>query len=310
MGVVGRYLGKRAAERTSKEFQQEYWNWATQYFRLKVDGGMVPPEALLDAHFTAYTRTWNVLTTRGAVPKPWQAPHAFDSAAGMEAFAALAVWSQVDPDAVSAALDKQERNGGASWESIRAHDFIPTTAGLAGPPVEPPPRIPDSEATRVGTEQRQRATGLFWGGAAVFVAAALSAMAATDGGVIWTGGLLVGALLIWKSIGAYQRSTALGIPGLHVGGWVTVAFTAVVCLAVGGTAGVRYLEAEEVASQVNDVGSCWKVDGEMVELTGCSGDVDFVATDEVKDPKECPMSTESYVNGRRGHYLCLGSPVP
>jgi len=171
-------------------------------------------------------------------------------------------------------------------------------------------RLPDSEETRVGTEQRQRATGLFWGGAAVFVAAALSAIAATDGGLIWTGGLLVGALLIWKSAGAYQRSTALGIPGLHVGGWATVALAAVVCLAVGGTAGVRYLEAEEVASQVNDVGSCWKVDGEMVELTGCSGDVDFVATDEVRDPEQCPMSTESYVDGRRGHYLCLGAPAP
>jgi len=40
VGVVGRYLGRRVAERQYKEFQQEYWNWATQYFRIKVDGGI------------------------------------------------------------------------------------------------------------------------------------------------------------------------------------------------------------------------------------------------------------------------------
>lgn len=123
MGFVGRFLGKRVAERKIKEFEQQYWSWATQYFRIKVDGGMAPADALLEAHFTAYTRTWNlvepVLARRG------QAPHAYDSTAGMDAFAALAVWSQVDPDDVSAALDKQERCGGISWESIRAREFRP-----------------------------------------------------------------------------------------------------------------------------------------------------------------------------------------
>ena len=199
-----------------------------------------------------------------------------------------------------------------NWPTL-PRGWVPQPGWLPDPAWgNPPPGwplwLPDSEETRVGTELRQRATGLFLGGAAIFVAAALSAIAATDGGLIWTGGLLVGALLLWKGIAAYQRSTDLGIPGLNPGGWATVALIAVICLAVGGTAGVRFLDAQEVASQVNDVGSCWKVDGAMVELTGCSGDVDFVATDEVKDPEACPLTTDNYVKGRRGHYLCLGLP--
>ncbi len=136
MGMVGRYLTRRDeanrrrnAEKGRTEFEQEYWNWATQYFRLKIDGGMAPADAVVEAHFSAYTRTWNAMASRGAVPRPWRAPHAYDSSEGMEAFRALATWSGVDPDDVVAALNKHGRWGGMSWELIRERELMPSMSG-------------------------------------------------------------------------------------------------------------------------------------------------------------------------------------
>ena len=149
-------------------------------------------------------------------------------------------------------------------------------------------------------------------GVILVLVGAVTAMAASgEGGVIWTGGLLVGGTLLIKSLAAYRRSRSLAMPGLSPEGWVGVMVGLAACLMVGGAAGVQFLEAQEVASEVDDVGSCWRNEGgDELLAVSCSGDgADYVAEKEVPDPADCPSTSVIYVEGRPGHYLCLAPGV-
>jgi hypothetical protein len=159
-------------------------------------------------------------------------------------------------------------------------------------------------------QARRRAVVLFWSGLGLFLLGAVTAIAASDGGVIWTGGLVVGGLMVVRAAMSYLQSTSLGLPHAGFGTWLGVGTGLLVCAGVGLGALASYFEAEEIHGgftvDTNAVGSCWREGGDQMALVDCSSsEVSHTAVSEVASPDACPVASEIYLDGRPGFYLCL-----
>lgn len=147
---------------------------------------------------------------------------------------------------------------------------------------------------------------MFLIGVGVFLAGAISTIVASGsgGGVIWYGGMIFGALLLFRSFMAYRASRSAGAAALGTQGKAVAAVGLVACLGVGGFAVSSWAEAESLTPTT---GSCWKLDGEEVALVPCSRAHDFKAVAVVKEEAQCPASMVGWVEGDGSDLVCLAN---
>lgn len=145
-------------------------------------------------------------------------------------------------------------------------------------------------------------------GTAVAVAAGVTTLlAAKNGGTIWTGGFLFGALLWFR---AARSTLALRRAGSkpNRAAVTLVAITATPTLVLAGiaVADLVHMHQERPTSSDpdrNSIGSCWSVHGsEQVLHVACSADdATLIASSKVTDPALC---SAGYLP-RTGYYLCV-----
>ena len=144
---------------------------------------------------------------------------------------------------------------------------------------------------------RRKALAWFAGGVATFALGALSAIAASNsdtGGVIWTGGMLFGAVMFWRSLRLYRAVRPAGVATTWRGRAV-VTVGAAACLALG----IGALNATAAPAQVppaTDIGSCWKdTAGGHLSPVPCQSEHNYRMTSVVSDSTLCPQVSRSYV---------------
>lgn len=181
---------------------------------------------------------------------------------------------------------------------------------------------PQADLTQTGTAQPQpdqnrheelrgvlRAAGIqFLAAVGIAVVAAVIAKAATDGGIVWTGGFLFAGLLLFRSLQTYLAAHKAGAR-LNAQTWIAVGIAAAIGVAAVGYSVTALVKADAAQPGAADPGpdqvnSCWhlKDDEHLYQVKCSSGEAQFKATTEVTDPQEC---ADGYVEGRTGYYLCL-----
>src|SRR5262249_19157769 len=137
----------------------------------------------------------------------------------------------------------------------------------------------------------------FWIACGVFAAGAATAIAASEqGGTIWTGGMLVGALLWWRCMRGYLALRQVA-PGIISSGALLAAAGAVVgCLALGGIAAAALLEAQSTQTDLPAAtGSCWRqATSDKLEQVSCAVSHQYEATLEVDNGSLCPPESAGY----------------
>ena len=237
---------------------------------------------------------------------------------GPTRFTCACRWSVAASEAAYPALEMKnhlvEAHGVADpdlssiWES-----WVTATADIPAPHREttlestlPPSRstaayedlAPDPLAVvMVVCRARRKALAWFAIGVATFALGSLSAIAASNsdtGGVIWTGGMLVGAIMFWRSFQLYRAVRPVGVPTTW-GGRAVVATGAAACLALG----IGALNATGTPAPVppaTDAGSCWTdTGGGHVSAVPCESEHDYRVTSVVSDSSLCPQGSQSYV---------------
>ncbi len=141
---------------------------------------------------------------------------------------------------------------------------------------------------------------------------------AGQGGIIWTGGFIVAALLLWRAGRMYFFARGFGIR-LRGGALALVLVSLPVTLLAAGGAGLSLLDAESGSVGASssssgsssfhipgptEPGSCWHEEGggQVGSVSCASNTADWYAYQEVEDPASCE---EMYIGGRQGYYLCL-----
>lgn len=148
----------------------------------------------------------------------------------------------------------------------------------------------------------------FWLAIGAVALGSLTTLQASDaGGLIWTGGFLVGGALLWRALEAYRRSLSLGASPMNWRGWTAVVSGALLAAGAAFGAGLAYLDYQEVVVDIDAVGSCWaNRPGEWLEAVSCEGtEADLIAVAEAADPDACPLESDVFVDGRPGYVLCL-----
>lgn len=144
---------------------------------------------------------------------------------------------------------------------------------------------------------RRKALVWFASGIATFALGAVSAISASNsdtGGVIWTGGMLFGAVMFWRSLRLYRAVRPAGVPTTW-GGRAVVAVGAAACLALGIGA-LNATGAPAPVPPATDAGSCWKdTGGGQVNPVPCQSEHDYRVTSVVSDSSLCPQGSQSYV---------------
>ncbi len=158
----------------------------------------------------------------------------------------------------------------------------------------------------VAAGHRAQAVKTFWIGAGVFLAGAITTIVASGsgGGFIWYGGMIFGAILLFRAFMTYRASLSAGGAALGARGKGVAVAGLVACLAVGGLAIGKWAESESLTPTT---GSCWKLDGDDAVLIGCSNAHDFRAVGVVKDEAQCPETTVGYVQGDGTDLVCLAA---
>jgi hypothetical protein len=169
---------------------------------------------------------------------------------------------------------------------------------------EPPPGwqlwLPDEEVTGGGWPPVE-----VWIGFAVFLAGAVSLIVSSgaNGGFIWTGGLIVGVVMVVRGLlrqRAASGTTRAPLAGVAKG---AVAVAAVVAIGVGGYAATRFVEAESLTATA---GSCWNEDDGQALLVPCGGAHQFKAVSEVATDADCPATTIASIDSdHAGRVLCI-----
>lgn len=161
-----------------------------------------------------------------------------------------------------------------------------------------------AEEAALAAAHRAQAVKTFWIGVGVFVAGAISTIVASgsSGGIIWYGGMIFGAILLFRAVTAYRASRSAGGAALGAQGKGLAVAGVVACLVVGGVAVSMWAESESLEPTA---GSCWKVDGEQAVLIGCSHAHDFRAVQVVKDEAQCPQTAVGWVEGDGTDLVCL-----
>jgi len=179
---------------------------------------------------------------------------------------------------------------------------------------EPPPGwqlwvdddAPVAGETTEGVRHHKQAVGTFWFGVLLFLGGAISTYIASgkNGGIIWYGGMIFGAILLFRAFAAYRSSRKEGAPALGVLGKVVAVVGIVACLGTGITAVSALIGAETVA---DGVGSCWTVDDEDVAVpVSCDDEHQFKAVSEAPAAEQCPEESASYLEGEDGeNVLCI-----
>ncbi|WP_029290362.1 hypothetical protein [Cellulomonas sp. HZM] len=152
---------------------------------------------------------------------------------------------------------------------------------------------------------RKHAVRSFLIGVAVFLGGAISTIVASgkNGGIIWWGGMLFGVVLFVRAFTSYRDYRKAGGERLAPPLTAVAALGLVGCLAVGGFAVTKLVEAESLSPTA---GSCWDgADGDQLALVPCSSGHDFKATQVVKDENDCPADAVAWVEGDGSDRLCL-----
>lgn len=181
---------------------------------------------------------------------------------------------------------------------------VPPTYGYAGAETAAPATASPAE----DAAKARRGTVLtFWAGVAVLIIGGGSALLASNrGGVVWTGGLIFGAILLVRSLASYRASRAAGAAALGTAGWVVtgVALAASAGIGLAGLASFIGAKASE-PTEAETTGSCWHVEDESSMLqVACDSDHEFIAISEVGDVQECSLEATAYVE-LDSTYLCL-----
>ncbi|MGN8244510.1 hypothetical protein ACTHAM_001413 [Cellulomonas soli] len=175
--------------------------------------------------------------------------------------------------------------------------------GYAGAEIAPPAVAPGDE----GAKALRGAVLTFWAGVAVLVLGGGSALLASNrGGVVWTGGLIFGVILLVRSFAAYKAARGAGAPALGRPGWGLAAVGLVAAVGVGLAGAGQFLDAKmSEPTEAEGTGSCWEVvDNSTMQQVACDSDHEFLAVGEVTDPDECSMDATAYVE-LDDSYLCL-----
>lgn len=162
----------------------------------------------------------------------------------------------------------------------------------------------EAAALEARAGHRKQAVRSFWLGVGVFVAGAVTTIVASGsgGGFVWYGGMIFGALLLFRSVTAYRASRGEGAPPLGAPGKAVAVAGLVGCLAVGGLAIGKWAEAESLTPSAT---SCWKSDGEEVVLVGCSNAHEYKGVGLVQDETDCPATAIGWVEGDGTDLVCL-----
>jgi hypothetical protein len=152
---------------------------------------------------------------------------------------------------------------------------------------------------------RRGAAQTFWIGLGVVLLGAGSlvvALARRSGGVVWTGGIVFGAIIIFRAITGYVRARRAGAPGYGARGWLAVVGGFV---GTGALVGVAFLVAGGLPGgmSASQLGTCWQ-GSYMLEQVSCSDDHDYRVVQVVDDLDDCPASVEDYLEDGDS-YLCL-----
>jgi len=159
---------------------------------------------------------------------------------------------------------------------------------------------------------RSRAIGLFWAAVGVLTLGGITGLLAdgTHGGVVWTGGLVTGTLLLVRAGISFRAARTAGAPALGGPGIVLAVVTTLVAVVIGVSGLLHYatgLGVGPIRGLPGPVaGSCWRTlsDREVVEVR-CSGVHDYTARVATADPADCQILTETMLPIDDGTYLCL-----
>ena len=198
-------------------------------------------------------------------------------------------------------------NWPASPEGFKpAPDWVPDPSLPAPPPgwqlwVDDDVALP-GESTE-GQRHHRQALLSFGIGVAFFVATGIATAFASTTGVIWWGGLLVGASSMVRAVVAYRASRKDGAPSLSG----TARSLAAVGLVVALGAGV-YSVNEIVKSETLNtaVGSCWHVTSEdEVVVVSCDDEHELKAVSEVDSELECAEDQAALAADDDSKVLCV-----
>ncbi|GIG20863.1 hypothetical protein Cch01nite_15870 [Cellulomonas chitinilytica] len=176
---------------------------------------------------------------------------------------------------------------------------------------------------------RSWSIGQFWAGLGVLTLGGVTGLLAggSHGGVVWTGGLVTGTVLLVRAGLSFRSARAAGAPAPSGPGMVVAALGTLVAVVVGvsgllhSTSGLGVGPFRGLPGPV--AGSCWRTVSEaasradvseVVEVR-CSGVHDFTARLATPDPAACQLLTETLLDLDDGTYLCLvptstgGSPT-
>lgn len=156
-------------------------------------------------------------------------------------------------------------------------------------------------------EEKGPPTKQFWLGIVLVLigGGSLYLSSGPQGGLILTGLLLWGAVLVGKAIVGYFAGRREGLPALGSGA-LTLAIVAMV--AAVGVVGLGATRTVESMALSETAGSCWQAEdetGTTLLLVRCGGAHDFVATSFESDPDNCPVNEAGWVELTKGGVLCL-----
>jgi hypothetical protein len=162
----------------------------------------------------------------------------------------------------------------------------------------------EAQALEARTAHRKQAVKSFWLGVAIFLAGAITTIIASGsgGGVIWYGGMIFGAILLFRAVTSYRASRSEGAAPLGMPGKAIAAAGLIGCLAVGGLAVGKLVEAKSLTPSAD---SCWKSEGEEVVLVSCSSGHEYRGVGLVQDEAECPATAVGWVEGDGTTLVCL-----
>ncbi|NYI58520.1 hypothetical protein [Cellulomonas soli] len=213
--------------------------------------------------------------------------------------------SQIDPPTVEVPAPALEAAAVPADPAGPAADATPPAPvyGYAGAEIAPPEVAPGEE----GAKALRGAVLTFWAGVAVLVLGGGSALLASDrGGVVWTGGLIFGVILLVRSFAAYKTARGAGAPALGRPGWALAAVGLVAAVGVGLAGAGQFLDAKmSEPTEAEATGSCWEVvDNSTMQQVACDSDHEFLAVGEVSDPEQCSLDATAYVE-LDDSFLCL-----
>ena len=187
-----------------------------------------------------------------------------------------------------------------------APDWVPDPSLPAPPPgwqlwVEDDVVLP-GEATDAARHHRQAILS-FWVGVGVLLATAIATRFASSIGVLWWGGLLVGASSLIRSVITYRASRKDGAPSLSGAAKGLAVAGLVVALGAGA-----YSASEMVANETLNtaVGSCWHVTSEDEAVAvSCGDEHEYKAVAEVGSDAECTEDQAVVEADDADKVLCL-----